>query len=177
MVHALRGFGWTGTNWAEIGQSKMKHVRIWLIAALWEDVINSCCEWLNFIKNKEVCIGKGPNVLMLKLKERRRMRQFADGIIDFLSRLNSYRLGKAVNLKNTLLDLVLSNTMSHVASQSRTQHRKRLMFLPPKEEEEQVSCPGSVGTKLEVKMITGRRLKRKSNFSLKQRMLRKLMNK
>ena len=64
-----------------------KHVRIWLIAALWEDVINACseyAEWLNFIENKGVCIGKGPNVLTLKLKERRQMRQFADGIIDSL---------------------------------------------------------------------------------------------
>ena len=88
MVLALHGFGCTGTNWAEVGHSKMKkHVRIWLIVALWEDVINACskyAEWLNFIETKGVCIGKGPNVLMLKLKERRQMRQFADGIIDSL---------------------------------------------------------------------------------------------
>ena len=88
LVPVLCRFGWTGTNWAEIGQSKMKkHVRIWLIAALWEVVINACseyAEWLNFIENKGVCIAKGPNVLTLKLKERRQMRQLADGIIDSL---------------------------------------------------------------------------------------------
>ena len=88
LVPALRGFGWTGTNWAEIGHSKMKkHTRIWLIAALWEDVINACSEhadWLNFVENKGVSIGKGPNALTRKLKERRQMRKFADGIIDTL---------------------------------------------------------------------------------------------
>ena len=88
LVPALRGFGWTGTNWAEIGHSKMKkHTRIWLIAALYEDVINACSEhadWLNFVENKGVSIGKGPNALTRKLKERRQMRKFADGIIDAL---------------------------------------------------------------------------------------------
>ena len=67
MVPALRGFGWTGTNWAEIGHSKMKkNVRVWLISALWEDVINSVteyAEWTNFVENKGKTVGKGPTVL------------------------------------------------------------------------------------------------------------------
>ena len=37
-----------------------------------------------------------------------------------------------VNLKNTLLDLVLSNTECHIASQSLTQHRKYLDVPAPK---------------------------------------------
>ena len=88
LVPALRGFGWMGTNWAEIGHSKMKkNVQIWLISALWEDIINACAEhaeWLNFIENKGKSIGKGPNLLTNKLKERRQMRNFADSIIDAL---------------------------------------------------------------------------------------------
>ena len=52
LVPALRGFGWTGTNWAEIGQSKMKrHIRIGLMDALFTDIIhaiNECIEWIAF---------------------------------------------------------------------------------------------------------------------------------
>ena len=88
LVPALRGFGWTGTNWAEIGQSKMKkHVRIWLISALWEDVINAVgehAEWKNFVNNTGVMTGKGPTVLSHKLKERKQMRDLADSIIEAL---------------------------------------------------------------------------------------------
>ena len=88
LVPALRGFGWTGTNWAEIGHSKMKkNVRIWLISAVWEDVINACseyAEWMNFVENRGKTIGKGPTVLSKKLKERRQMRSLADSIIDAL---------------------------------------------------------------------------------------------
>ena len=86
LVPALRGFGWTGTNWAEIGQSKMKkHIRIWLIGAVWEDILNAVSEesdWLNFVNNSGKTIGKGPTLLAKRLKERRQMRQFTESAID-----------------------------------------------------------------------------------------------
>ena len=56
LVPALRGYGWTGTNWAEIGQSTMKRHRcVWLIYATWEDVCTSIIEendYINFINNR-----------------------------------------------------------------------------------------------------------------------------
>ena len=39
LVPALRGFGWTGSNWAEIGHSMMKrHTKVWLSVAAVEDI-------------------------------------------------------------------------------------------------------------------------------------------
>ena len=88
IVPGLRGFGWTGTNWAEIGQSKMKkNIHIWLISALWEDVVSAVAEhaeWKNFVSNTGIMTGKGPSVLSHKLKERKQMHDLADSIIDAL---------------------------------------------------------------------------------------------
>ena len=61
LVPAMHGCGWTGTNWAEIGQSCMKpHNRIWLLDAMWEDILHAIVEeadWLNFTKNKGKVLG------------------------------------------------------------------------------------------------------------------------
>ena len=39
LVPALRGFGWMGSNWAEIGHSMMKrHTKVWLSVAAVEDM-------------------------------------------------------------------------------------------------------------------------------------------
>ena len=88
LVPALCGFGWTGTNWAEIGQSKMKrHIRIGLMNALFTDIIhaiNECIEWIAFVKNTSKSIGKGPTVLAKRLKERKKIREYAQSIIDAL---------------------------------------------------------------------------------------------
>ena len=58
LVPALSGFGWTGTNWAELAQSKMKkNQRISLMDALFEDIIhalNEYVEWLAFL----ITVGK-----------------------------------------------------------------------------------------------------------------------
>ena len=63
LVPALRGYGWTGTNWAEIRQSTMKrHRRVWLIYATWEDVCTSIIEendYINFINNCGKNTGRG----------------------------------------------------------------------------------------------------------------------
>ena len=67
LVLALRGFGWTGTNWAEPGQAKMKKARhIGLMDAIFEDILNAMneeAEWLAFVQNKGKSIDKGPTVL------------------------------------------------------------------------------------------------------------------
>ena len=88
LVPALRGFGWTSTNWAEIGQSKMKrHICIGLMDALFTDIIhaiNERIEWIAFVKNTGKSIGKGPTVLAKRLKECKEIREYAQSIIDAL---------------------------------------------------------------------------------------------
>ena len=38
-IGGRRGFGWTGSNWAEIGHSMMKrHTKVWLSVAAVEDI-------------------------------------------------------------------------------------------------------------------------------------------
>ena len=70
LVLALRGWGWTGTNWAEIGQSKMKpHRWIWLLDAVWADLLHSIIEeadWYRFINNTGKTLGCGPKCKMLE---------------------------------------------------------------------------------------------------------------
>ena len=67
LVPALRGFGWTGTNFAEPCQAKMKKARrIGLMDVVFEDILNAMneeAEWLAFVQNKGKSIGKGPTVL------------------------------------------------------------------------------------------------------------------
>ena len=85
LVPALRGWGWTGTNWAEIGQSHMKkHHRIWLLDAMWEDVLHAIVEadWVNFIPNKGKVIGQGPTLLAKCLNEVRAMWEFGTSAIE-----------------------------------------------------------------------------------------------
>ena len=44
-----------------------KHVHIWLISALWEDVISAIgehAEWKNYVANTGVMTGKGLTVIL-----------------------------------------------------------------------------------------------------------------
>ena len=64
-----------------------KNICIWLISALWEDVVSAVAEhaeWKNFVSNTGVMTGKGPSVLSHKLKVRKQMHDLADSIIDAL---------------------------------------------------------------------------------------------
>ena len=92
LVPALRGFGWTGTNWAEPGQSKLKkNRRIGLIDAVLEDIIhalNEYVEWLAFVDNTGKTTGKGSTLLKRRLKERKDLRAYAQSIIDALQQGN-----------------------------------------------------------------------------------------
>ena len=80
LVPALRGWGWTGTNWADIGQSHMKkNHRIWILDALWEDILHAIVEeadWLNFMKNKGKVLRRGPTLLAKRLNEVKAMQEF-----------------------------------------------------------------------------------------------------
>ena len=75
---ALRGFGWMGSNWAEIGHSMMKrHTKVWLSVAAVEDrsiadFIVQENNYLSFVSNTGKTIGKGPTSYVKKMKERQR---------------------------------------------------------------------------------------------------------
>ena len=88
LVPALQGYGWTGTNWAEIGQSTMKrHRRVWLIYATWEDVCTSIIEendYINFINNRGKNTGRGQTQLQRVLKERKMQQQFTESAVEAL---------------------------------------------------------------------------------------------
>ena len=86
LVPALHGWGWTATNWAEIGQSCMKkNHRIWTLDALWEDILHAIVEeadWLNFTKNKGKVLGRGPTLLVRRLNEVKAMHEFDASAIE-----------------------------------------------------------------------------------------------
>ena len=49
LVPALRGFGWTGSNWAEIGHSTMKRShKVWLSVAAFEDIVDFIIQENNY---------------------------------------------------------------------------------------------------------------------------------
>ena len=64
LVPALHGFGWMGSNWAEIGHSMMKrHTKVWLSVAAVEDIADFIVQennYLSFVSNTGKTIGKGP---------------------------------------------------------------------------------------------------------------------
>ena len=73
LVPALRGFGWTGSNWAEIGHSMMKrHTKVWLSVAAVEDIADFIVQennYLSFVLNTGKTIGKGLTSYAKKMKE------------------------------------------------------------------------------------------------------------
>ena len=88
LVPALRGFGWTGTNWAEIGHSMMKKNRkVWLSVAAAEDIADMIVQeniYLSFIKNEGKTIGKGPTAYTKKMNERKAERCYVDSVVESL---------------------------------------------------------------------------------------------
>ena len=88
LVPALRGFGWTGTNWAEIGHSMMKKNRkVWLSVAAAEDIADMIVQeniYLSFIKNEGKTIGKGPTAFTKKMNERKAERHYVDSVVESL---------------------------------------------------------------------------------------------
>ena len=88
MVPALRGFGWTGTNWTEIGHSMMKkNLKVWLSVAAAEDIADMIVQeniYLSFIKNEGKTIGKGPTAFTKKMNERKAERRYVDSVVESL---------------------------------------------------------------------------------------------
>lgn len=91
IVQGLRGYGWTGTNWAEIGQSSMRDrnvvYKMWLLKATWEDIGDALLQTANyraFIRNRGKTIGKGPTLWQQIIKDRKEQKRFLKAIIDAL---------------------------------------------------------------------------------------------
>ena len=86
LVPAFRGFGWTGTNWAEIGHSTLRrNKRVWLVTAALEDVASAIIEhnqYIAFVNNEGKTVGKGPTLLSKKLDERNQMRAYTNSAVD-----------------------------------------------------------------------------------------------
>ena len=86
LVPAFRGFGWTGTNWAEIGHSTLWHnKRVWLVTADLEDVASAIIEhnqYIAFVNNEGKTVGKGPTLLSKKLDEHNQMRAYTNSAVD-----------------------------------------------------------------------------------------------
>ena len=88
IVPAFRGFGWTGTNWAEIGHSSLRqNKRVWLVTAAIEDVASAIIEhnqYISFVNNQGKTVGRGLTVLSKKLDERNKMRAYTNSAVDAL---------------------------------------------------------------------------------------------
>ena len=88
MVPALHGFGWTGSNWAEIGHSMMKrHTKVWLSVAAVEDIADFIVQennYLSFVLSTGKTIGKGPTSYAKKMKECREQRRYIESACDTL---------------------------------------------------------------------------------------------
>ena len=88
LVPALRGFGWMGSNWAEIGHSMMKrHTKVWLSVAAVEDIADFIVQennYLSFVSNTGKTIGKGPTSYAKKMKEHREQRRYIESVCDAL---------------------------------------------------------------------------------------------
>ena len=84
----LHGFGWTGSNWAEIGHSMMKrHTKVWLSVAAVEDIADFIIQennYLSFVSNTGKTIGKGPTSYAKKMKECREQRRYIESACDAL---------------------------------------------------------------------------------------------
>ena len=85
---ALRGYGWTGSNWAEIGHSTLRRSRkVWLVEATVQDIASTIMEeneYIAFIENRGKVIGKGPTALKKKMNERKAMRAYTQSAADAL---------------------------------------------------------------------------------------------
>ena len=82
---AFRGYGWTGTNWAEIGHSTFRHKKVWLIYAAFHDVAECVMQendHYNFVNNKGKTVGRGPTSLDNNMKEKEMQKRFTQSACD-----------------------------------------------------------------------------------------------
>ena len=89
---ALRGFGWTGSNWAKIRHVMMKrHMKVWLSVTAVEDIADFIIQennYIPFVSNTRKTIGKGPTLYVKKMKERREQRRYIKSACDALLTTN-----------------------------------------------------------------------------------------
>ena len=82
LVPALHGFGWTGSNWAEIGHSTMKrNHKVWQSAAAFEDIADSIIQennYMSFMSNTGKMVRKGPTQFFKRMKERQAQRKYVE---------------------------------------------------------------------------------------------------
>ena len=82
LVPALRGFSWTGSNWAEIGHSTMKrNHKVWLSVAAFEDITDFIIQennYISFMSNTGKMVGKGPTQFAKRMKECRAQRKYVE---------------------------------------------------------------------------------------------------
>ena len=82
LVPALHGFGWTGSNWAEIGHLTMKrNHKVWLSVAAFEDIADFIIQennYISFMSNTGKTVGKGPTQFAKRMKEHRAQRKYVE---------------------------------------------------------------------------------------------------
>ena len=70
---AFRGYGWTGSNWAEIGHSTLcGPKKVWLVEATVQDIASAVMEeneYHAFKENRGKVIDRGPPSLKKKMKK------------------------------------------------------------------------------------------------------------
>ena len=86
LVPALCVFGWTRSNWAEIGHSTMKgNHKVWLLVAAFEDIADFIIQennYISFMSNTGKTMGKGPTQFAKRMKECRAQRKYIESACD-----------------------------------------------------------------------------------------------
>ena len=82
LVPALHGFGWTGSNWVEIGHSTMKrNHKVCLAVAAFEELTDFIIQennYISFMLNTGKTVGKGPTQFAKRMKECRAQRKYVE---------------------------------------------------------------------------------------------------
>ena len=117
LVPALCQFGWTGTNWAEIGHASMKTKRqLWLSYATYIDVCHMIMqdnEYVSFLKNKGKTVGRGPSTVRMQRKEIEAEDRFMEQALDALESGDIRE--QALQLESTDGQFIPSATAKHKA--------------------------------------------------------------
>ena len=112
LIPVLRWFGWTSSNWAEIGHSTLKrHQKVWLIVTTWEDICSILVDendYINFVQNCGKTVGQGPTSFDKQMKENHMQGKFTkaaciafeDGDIEDEILIHTVEGGRFVSKRN-----------------------------------------------------------------------------